>query len=803
MRLIFCFLAISTALAAAPLHMTLPPSPPATVTPFKLGTAAAPNGVILEADSRSLSLNGQRWIPVMGEFHFSRYPEDEWREELLKMKAGGIDIVATYVFWIHHEEIKGTWNWSGRRNLRHFIEAANEVGLKVIVRCGPWCHGEVRNGGLPDWVVAQGDVRSDNPAYLEAAQELYRQIAGQLHGLLWKDGGPVIGIQLENEYSGPAEHLLTLKKMARAVGLDVPLYSRTGWPQLQTEMPFGEILPLYGVYSEGFWDRELTSMPGKYWSGFHFSTQRDDANIASDALGNREAQDPPDVARYPYLTCEIGGGMMSSYHRRIRIDPLDVEATTLIKLGSGSNSLGYYMYHGGVNPEGQLSTLMEEQATPITNWNDMPVKNYDFQAPLGMYGQIRPQYHWLRRLHLFLHDFGPQLAEMTPSLPDLRPRGRDDVTTLRWAARSQGLSGYVFINNYERLRELPAKPGVQFALEQGKELLSFPAVPVDIPAGTVTFWPFNLELSKRARLVWATAQPICTIDNQAVRTYFFAETPGVASEFALETAAKIDSFSNRRETVGKRVLIYPAKPGRAPAIRIGDDVEIVLLSAADSLALWKTTWGNRDYAFITPAGLVIDGRTLRLTTSDPASTLAVSIYPSAPIEAHSEPDGIFTRFTPDQSPAVALDATAVVEQAAGLPRKISLAKTAQPVAVQPSEKDFNDAAVWSIPLPKNADLSSDIILRLTYTGDVARVRIGDKLITDDFYNGAPLEIGLHRHRNELKNAGLQFAILPLQNGAPIFLPKEAKPSVPSAEPIAIVRQAELVTVRHAELTLSK
>jgi beta-galactosidase GanA len=81
------------------------------------------------------------------------------------MKAGGIDIVATYVFWIHHEETEGEWNWSGERDLRRFVETAKDVGLHVIVRCGPWCHGEVRNGGLPDWIVARGKARTDDPAY--------------------------------------------------------------------------------------------------------------------------------------------------------------------------------------------------------------------------------------------------------------------------------------------------------------------------------------------------------------------------------------------------------------------------------------------------------------------------------------------------------------------------------------------------------------------------------------------------------------------------------------------------------------
>src|SRR5262249_46425900 len=160
----------------------------------------------------------------------------------------------------------------------------------TIVRCGPWCHGEVRNGGLPDWILKKGwKTRSNDSNYLAKVEILYREIAGQLHGLLWKEGGPVIGIQLDNEYSGPAEHLLALKKIARDAGLDVPLYTRTGWPDLRTPMPFGEIMPLFGVYAEGFWDRDLTPMPSRYWAGFHFATLRTDVNIANELLGKRDA----------------------------------------------------------------------------------------------------------------------------------------------------------------------------------------------------------------------------------------------------------------------------------------------------------------------------------------------------------------------------------------------------------------------------------------------------------------------------------------------------------------------------------
>jgi len=723
---------------AAPLTITIPAAAPATAEPFRMGTAVRPDGSTLTVDARSLRLNGAPWTPVMGEFHYARYPANEWRDELRKMKAGGVDIVATYVFWIHHEEIAGAWEWAGPKSLRDFVRTAGEAGLKVIVRCGPWCHGEVRNGGLPDWIVARGHTRSEDPAFLASTTKLYHQIAAQLAGQLWKDGGPVIGIQLDNEYGGPASYLLNLKKIAHAAGLDVPLYTRTGWPELSTPMPFGEIVPLYGVYAEGFWDRELTAMPGAYWAGFHFSKLRVDSNIASDALGHREVKDTSDVARYPYLTCEIGGGMMSSYHRRILVDPRDPEATTLVKLGSGSISPGYYMYHGGTNPDGKLTTLMEEQATPLTNWNDMPVKNYDFQTALGQYGQVRPQFYSLRRLHLFLHSFGEKLAGMDTVLPDLRPAGKDDATTLRWAARSDGQSGFVFVNNYERGRVLPAKAGVQFALKLADgSSVSFPEKPVNVPAESSFLWPFHLDLGHGITLKWATAQPLTVTDQGKVRTVYFAETPGIASQFCF--GPEVDSPKGAPAAAG----------GRIRELHPGESVDVTL--------------ARRDST-----------QTLRIVLLSEAESLTFGL-----------------RVGPAAAP-VAVDFEAI--KTAGPLRKIELGKIPQPVAAAPVEADFAHAAVWRIKLPADIDLTADTLLRLNYVGDVARVYIGKKFITDDYYNGLPLEIGLRRHAAELRTGDLTIAILPLQKDAPIYFSSPtARPDFNGRPAVAELRSVELVT----------
>ncbi len=472
-------------------------------------------------DRYSLMIDGKRVVPVMGEIHYSRLPETEWKTEIQKMKEGGVTIIATYIFWNHVEETEGIFNWSGQRNLRHFIELCQEQDIPVVLRLGPFCHGEVRNGGIPDWLFSKGcRMRTEDKTFLFYVERLYRQIFTQVQGLQWKEGGPVIACQFDNEYRGHGSYLMSLKKIAQNIGYELPFYTRTGWPELRTPVPFGEMLPLYGDYADGFWDKEIKEGAGNYWKAFHFKAFRSSTAIGTDLLGKQEEKIGKGDEDYPYFTCELGGGMVTSYHRRVYMYPLDALSMAVVKLGSGSNLLGYYMYHGGTNPEG-ITTLNETQRTLGTANNDMPVKSYEFQAPLGEFGQINPTYYTLRPLHLFMQDFGEWLAPMEAFFPCADQEAvKHDDSYLRWSYRTDGKSGFVFVNNYERFANLTPKKNVQFDVCG----IQFPSKPITIPASCVAIFPVNVE-----GITYATAQLIAKRDGKI----YLMQVKGVPTEMKI------------------------------------------------------------------------------------------------------------------------------------------------------------------------------------------------------------------------------------------------------------------------------
>lgn len=468
-------------------------------------------------NNNNLMKDGIAWFPVMGEFHYSRYQEALWEESLYKMKAGGISIVSTYVIWIHHEEEEAGYDFTGCRNLRKFLEICRKVGVYVFLRLGPWVHGEVRNGGFPDWLLHKGDmeVRSDDPQYLSFVKRYWQQVYEQAKGLLLQDDGPIIGIQIENEYGNGGgldlesgeRHMKTLTALAKKIGFEAPLYTATGWGGACT----GGLLPVMGGYCEAPWDQRTTELEANL--NFVFSKDRNPSFTGCD--GPTEQTPTFREEAFPYLTAELGGGLQVTKHRRPVATGQDAGAMSLIKLGSGAAMLGYYMYHGGSNPKGKRSTLQESRATGYSN--DLPEINYDFNAPIRQFGSISDTYREIRLISYFLQDFGSDLATCEADIesPGLEP---DDTHALRVSCRHDDRHGYVFFNNYQRRREMEAHTGVALTGRCASGDVSFPKI--DIESGQYAFFPYNMKLDD-AILKSAAATPLCRLQTGGGAVFVF------------------------------------------------------------------------------------------------------------------------------------------------------------------------------------------------------------------------------------------------------------------------------------------
>lgn len=477
-----------------------------------------PKGEEINVTSRYFTRNGKPWIGVMGEFHFSRYSRENWHRELAKMKAGGITIVSTYLFWIYHEEIEGKMDFGGDNDIRAFIEECKDVGLDVVIRIGPWAHGECRNGGFPDWLLKKDyKLRDNNEEYLAVVKKWYQSIYNEVKGLFYKDGGNIIAVQIENEFVDNAEHLAKLKEIAVECGFIAPIYTVTGWNSASgAKIPVDEVVPVFGGYCEAPWENHMNRLsPSPH---YFFNRMRNDSAIGTDLIAKTQSdgwQLP--YERYPFATCELGGGIEVTHHRRPIIKPMDIYAVSLVKLGDGNNLVGYYMYHGGTNKIGEMSTFNETKATGYPN--DYPILSYDFQAPLSEYGEVREQYGLLNMLHMFVNDFDEEFAQMI-AVDSENTVAVDDTNSLRYGMRTNGKSGFVFVNHYQRLTELADIENAVISAEN----VEFP--PIDVKGEVSFFMPFNMKMGDSV-LEYATAQPLCKCDD----TYFFAEIPNIKAEY--------------------------------------------------------------------------------------------------------------------------------------------------------------------------------------------------------------------------------------------------------------------------------
>ena len=743
-------------------------------------------------NSKHLLKDGAPWMPIMGEFHYSRYPEAQWEESIRKMIAGGVTLIATYVFWIHHEEVRGEFDWSGQRNLRRFIELCSAYKLPLFLRIGPWCHGEVRNGGFPDWLAAEDIAhRSNDPVYMEHVEQLWTEIRKQTQGLMFKDGGPVLGIQLENEYghagglNGEAgkAHMLALKELAIRLGLEAPFYTSTGWGN--GVVVEGETLPVLGGYADAPWTRNVE--PLKPTVEYLIRPVFLDSDIGTDLVKPLSPGEYSyDVRTQPYLTAELGGGIQVTGHRRPLLAADDTEALAFTKLASGANLLGYYMYHGGTNPAGKLTTLQESRATGYPN--DVPELSYDFQAPIREYGQISAAYRHLKRLGLFAADFGQGLAATACIFPADSAQSPEDPDALRYSLRiGEDGAGYVFAGNYQRFAPMAAKHGLELAVSlPGGDTCRYPAL--NLPGQSFLFMPLRMRLGAEVLLHTANVQPLCRIGGNGGEptAYVFFALDGNRPEYryAREGIASI-SHEDGEAISGNNIWTVRLKEGASRQITVittatGETVHVVTLNREDAANAWKQESAAGQEHLVLCGGDWVSIRQAAAQVSSRSPSLGMAVYPPS--------------------------AAAVVEGAAELAQAGSHA-TAHPAfadftvrfpQVQPklSVREGDAAAAGSKTYlleldsdPLAGEAVQDCFLRINFAGDRADFLINGAKAADWFYIGETWEIGLRRFADRLSGAELKVIVYPLGPSDPIYM--DVPPSFPAdGSPLCTLLQAE-------------
>ena len=672
-----------------------------------------------------LEENGVPFFGIAGECHYARVHERQWEDTILKMKMGGINIVSTYVFWIHHEEQEGVFRFDGNRNLRKFVEVCKKHGMYVIVRIGPFDHGEVRNGGLPDWLYGKPfEVRSLDEGFLLCVKRLYHELGVQLKGLYFKDGGPIIGTQLDNEYMHSAapwemttgvanewmpggedgvEYLHALKKLAQEEGILTPFYTSTGWGG--AAMDASEMMPLWGGYA--FWPWIFYDYRGEHPATPEY-IYRDNHNNEISKTYNFEPEYEPESM--PYACCEMGGGMACYYYYRFQLPYESVDAMANIKMAGGCNFLGYYMFRGGSNPKGEK--------TPFLNECQCPKISYDYQAVIGEYGQIRPSFYRLKALHTFALNYSNYLCRLVTALPkgaeDIKP---EDVETLRYSVRTDGKSGFLFLNNYQDHVECKAKEGEYICLEtqNGKIEIS----DISLAAGEEAILPFGLDV-EGCRLIYAKAQPLSIVREGEKTVYFFFVPDGMKAEYVWD--GKTVSALNGNEVKEEKLCVIPEE-GKMSSYRISGkngDVEIVTLTREQSFQFYELQREGKKTAVLCNVPFMYDGEKIHLESAEEKTTVKLMIYPAAELKYAGENIN-------------------VSEVQEGIFKSVQFSEH---ISAEELKLQKCGPYRYTFIVPENYEEYKDARIQISYTGDIGYVFIDGELVSDNFCNEAVWEIGL-------------------------------------------------------------
>ncbi|MBP3951905.1 glycoside hydrolase family 35 protein [Bacillus suaedae] len=311
---------------------------------------------MLKAGNGEFLLEDKSFQVLSGAIHYFRVVPEYWEDRLRKLKAMGLNTVETYVPWNFHEQKKGEFSFSGMADIERFISTAQALGLYVIVRPSPYICAEWEMGGLPAWLLAEKEIilRSSQPAFLKHVEEYYDVLLPKMEKHLSKNGGPIIAMQIENEYGAygnDQDYLHFLKKQYEKHNIDTFLFTSDGprfikqgsLPNVTTTLNFGSKVDEAFAALESF-KPGSPKMVAEFWIGWFDHWE-----------GEHITRDPKDTAK--------------NFEDLLQIQ----------------NSVNFYMFHGGTNFGFMNGANHYDKYYPT-------ITSYDYDSLLSESGDVTEKY---------------------------------------------------------------------------------------------------------------------------------------------------------------------------------------------------------------------------------------------------------------------------------------------------------------------------------------------------------------------------------------------------------------------------
>ncbi len=367
-----------------------------------------------EAGNGSFMLNGKPFVVKAAEIHYPRIPQAYWEHRIKMCKALGMNTICIYIFWNIHEQKEGQFDWTGNNNVAEFCRLAQKNGMYVIVRPGPYVCAEWEMGGLPWWLLKKKDIklRERDPYFMERVKIFEQEVGKQLTGLTIQNGGPIIMVQVENEYGSygvDKPYVSEIRDCLRSVGFDKVALFQCDW-------------------SSNFLNNGLDDL---VWT-MNFGTG---ANIDDQFRKLKEVR--PNA---PLMCSEFWSGWFDKWGGKHEARPAKSMVDGMREMLDKNISFSLYMTHGGTSFGHWAGANSPGFAPDVTS--------YDYDAPINEYGQVTPKYTELREMLAKYSD------TKLPAIPKAIP-----TTTVpafeftEWAPLFENLSTPIRTENVQTMEE--------------------------------------------------------------------------------------------------------------------------------------------------------------------------------------------------------------------------------------------------------------------------------------------------------------------------------------------------------------